>query len=207
MCEVSYITKIHENIYGIILINNKFLYFHTCNMKKDENTICSKDNVFLNVIKQKTVHTWWYWWARVRLWKWFSVSSWKIAWDSIKEKYVDQIWPWTLMFTNQRMVFLSMEKNVSIKASDIIKAETYYDGITIADDKWTYHFTFADDGWEFCNKFIKYVNPDSPWLPPREPKKASINIFKEYREFDKQYKHRITMWIIFFLCLCYIKSL
>jgi hypothetical protein len=39
------------------------------------------------------------------------------------------------MFTNQRMVFMSMEKNVSIKASDIIKAETFYDGITIADEK------------------------------------------------------------------------
>ena len=149
--------------------------FTLADMKKDEVTICSKDNVYLNVIKQKTVHSWWYWWARVRLWKWFSVNTWKIAWDSIKEKYVDQIWPWTLMITNQRMIFMSMEKNITVKLQDLVQANTFYDGIKLADDKWTYHFTFEDDWWEFCNKFIKFVQPDSPWLPPKEVKTETAN--------------------------------
>jgi hypothetical protein len=91
-----------------------------------------------------------------------------------------------------------MEKNVSIKASDIIKAETFYDGITIADEKWTYHFTFDDDWWEFCNKFIKYVQPDSPWLPPKDVKKETAN--------DSILKKR-WFWLILFVWLTILLSI
>ena len=164
-------------------------------MKKDEETICSKDNVFLNVIKQKTVHSWWYWWARVRVMKWVSFNTWKIAWDSEKVKYVDKIWPWTLMITNQRMIFMSMEKNITVNLKDLIQANTFYDGIKLADEKWTYHFTFDDDWWEFCNKFIKFVQPDSPWLPPKE-----INNVDE--EKSRKIWLYVVLWIIIF-CLLY----
>ena len=164
-------------------------------MKKWEETICSKDNVFLNVIKQKTVHSRWYWWARIRVAKWLSFNTWKIEWDSEKVKYIDKIWPWTLMFTNQRMVFMSMEKNVTIKASDIIQAEIFYDGITLADEKWTYHFTFDDDWWEFCNKFIKHVKPDSPLLPQRDAKQHN-------QEKAKSIRLWIVVGAIVFFILC-----
>lgn len=181
------------------------LFIHTRKMPKEEKekTICSKDNVFLNVIKQKTVHTWWYGWARVRLWKWFSVNTWSVKWDSIKEKYVDKIWPWELLITSQKIVFMSLEKNVSIKAWDVIQCTPYTDWIQLADEKGTYFFTFDDDGWEFCNKFIAYASPWSPLLEPK-PKEEKKKSFKDMHLKDLKRYHRILiitiicfiMWII-----------
>lgn len=90
---------------------------------------------------------------------------------------------------------MSMEKNVTIKASDIIQAEIFYDGITLADDKWTYHFTFDDDWWEFCNKFIKHVKPDSPLLPQRDAKQHN-------QEKAKSIRLWIVVGAIVFFILC-----
>lgn len=178
-------------------------------MKKETKEVIfgSKEWVTLWLIKQKTVHSWWYGWARVRLWKWFSVSSWKIAWDSQKVNTLVTYWPWTFRFTSEKVTFVSDEKSLTIKAKDLIDMQWYTNGIRLSDGKETYHFGYSDDWWEFFNSIAVQINPDAPLVHAQKKTESWFNIFKRYREIDKECHHRITMWIIFFLCLCYIKSL
>lgn len=180
------------------------IYFTLVQMTKEEKTICSKDNVFLNVIKTKTVHHAWYGGSRVRLWKWVSVNTWSVKWDSEKVKYVDKIWPWELRFTSERMIFMSMEKNVTIKAKDLIKMDAYTDGVQLSDEKWTYLFTYDDDGWEFCNTFMKYVDPNAKLLEPKQKEEEKKKSFKDMHLKDLKRYHRLLLFflIIFISVIC-----
>ena len=51
------------------------------------------------------------------------------------------------MITNQRMIFMSMEKNITVKLQDLVQANTFYDGIKLADDE-----NFATSSLNLCNQ-------------------------------------------------------
>lgn len=182
------------------------LFTHTRKMPKEEKEkiICSKDNVFLNLIKEKTVYQGGYSGWRVRLFKGVSVNTWWWKGSYEKEKYVDKIWPWELRITDKRIIFMSIEKNVVIKAQDAIKANAYTDWIELADEKGTYLFTFEDDGWEFCNQFIKYIDPNAKLLEPKPKEEEKKKSFKDMHLKDLKRYHRLLLFflIIFISVIC-----
>ena len=177
-------------------------------MKKETKEVVFglKDWVTLNLIKEKTVHTWWYGWARIRLRKWFSVNTWKVAWDSQKVNTVVSYWPWLFTFTSEKVTFVCDTKSLLIKSKDLIHMQWYRDWIRLSDWKETYHFRYKDDCWEFFNSIAVKINPDAPLIHV-DKSNSWVNLLKRYWEFDSELHHRITIWIIFFLCLCYIRSL
>lgn len=154
----------------------------------------TKEWVILQQIKRKSVHHAWYGWARVRLWKWFSVNTWKVDWYSEKQKYVEEYWPWTLTFTSDKVTFVSDEKSLMIKAKDLIDMVWYRDWIRLSDWKETYHFVYADDNWEYYNKIAKQINPDAPLVTPTEKKEEQKESVLKKRWF----------WLILVFVLCCI---
>ena len=174
--------------------------------QEKEKIICEKDNVFLNLIKEKTVYQGGYKWWRVRLFKWVSVSTWWWKGSYEKEKYVDKIWPWELRITDKRMIFMSLEKNVVIKAQDLISMEAYTDWIKFSDEKWTYLFTYEDDGWEFCNTFMQYVNPNAELIKPKQKEEEKKKSFKDMHLKDLKRYHRLLFLIVFCFIMWIINS-
>ena len=170
-------------------------------MKKETKEVIfgSKEWVTLWLIKQKTVHSWWYWWARVRLFKWFSANTWKIAWDSQKVNTLVSYWPWTFRFTSEKVTFVSDEKSLTIKTKDLIDMQWYTNWIRLSDGKETYHFGYSDDWWEFFNSIAVQIDPDAP-LVHAQKKTESDEI-----DYKKIWLY-VIVWVILFVIIVSIFS-